>query len=306
MAFVGTVWHELFFMKKRGPKPPDFGSLNCWEFEFYKVFHLLRDGTSLPARYATPSSLSVEETRKLIGLLTQLTGADHYLTTRRVAREFGENVVLKKPPTGMDIWWAENQLAEELYWLRSALKPRRIEAQNKRRRIWNDLVQANTYASLRKACGRWARLPDVRGGGLVCFPAHIIGKAAAFLSMKQNRRFPRSNYGDNSRLEYLARGMAGAVLGMSPMTAIERLRNMKHTADGPLWIMRNESYSLPINEQYCGCWRCRIKKSNEAGEITRTAYENGLKLFCEVANSTKTPTEWRRIRPTWTPAKRRI
>lgn len=304
MASVGTVWHELLFMRKRGPKPPDFGSLNFWEFEFYKVFHLLRDGASLPSR--TLSSVSVEETRKFIGLLAQLTGADYYLTTRRVAIEFGENVNLKRPPTGMDIWWAEDQLAEELYWLRSALKPIRIKAKSKRRKIWKDLVQANTYASLRKACGRWARLPDVRSAGLVCFPAHIIGNAAAFFSMKQNRRFPRSNYGDNSRLEYLARGMAGAVLGVSPMTAIERLRNMKHTADGPLWVMINQNYTLPVNEQYCGCWRCRIEKSNEAGEITRTGYENGLRLFCDLASSTNAPTEWRRIRPAWSPAKRRI
>ena len=26
---------------------------------------------------------------------------------------------------------------------------------NKDRKIWDDLVQANTYASLRKSCGRW-------------------------------------------------------------------------------------------------------------------------------------------------------
>lgn len=286
-------------MKKRGPKPPDFGSLNFWEFEFYKVFHLLRDGTSLPSRYATPSSLSVEETRKFIALLTHMTAANYYLTSRRVAIELGEDVNLKKPPIGMDIWWAEHQRTDELYWLQRSLRSRRIQAQIARHKIWIDLVLANTYASLRKACGRWARLPDVRGAGLVCFPGHVVANADAFLSMKNNKRFPRSKYGDNSRLEYLARGMAGAVLGMSPMTAIERLRNMKHTADGPLWIVHNENYNLPINEQYCGCWRCWIKKSNEAGEITRTAYENGLKLFCELANSTKTPTEWRKIRPAW-------
>lgn len=304
-------WHLLAhfgtsFMKRRGPKPPDFVSLNFWEFEFYKVFHLLRDGTAFPSRYAPPSSLSVQETRKLIDQLAGMTAADYYLTAQRVAIELGQNVNSKKPPTSMDIWSAENARTEELYWLRRALKPLRIEAQTTRRKIWNDLVQANTYASLRKACGRWARLPDVRGAGLVCFPAHVMANAAAFLSMKQNKRFPRSNYGDNSRVEYLSRGMAGAVLGMSPMTAIERLRNMKHTADGPLWVRQNQNYIFSDDEQYCGCWRCSIDKSNEATKITTIGYENGLKLFFEVAQSTRTPREWQKIRPDRMPTRRKI
>lgn len=306
MASVGTVWHKLFFMGKRGPKPPDFGSLNFWEFEFYKAFHGLRDGTSLPIQYVSASGLSVEETQTFISRLERMSPADYYLTTRRVAVELGENLNLKKPPTGMDVWWAEHQRSEELFWLRQDLDPRRIEAQSTRRRIWNDLVRSNTYAALRKACGRWARLPDVRGAGLVCFPKHVVTNAAQFLSMKQNRRFPRSNYADDSRLEYLARGMAGAVLGMSSMTAIERLRNMKHAPGGPFWVTASESYVLPVKEQYCGCWRCSIEKSNEVSKITRTWYENGQRLFFELASSTRTPKEWKTIRPTWMPPKTRI
>ncbi len=282
-------------MGKRGPKPTDFGSLNFWEFEFYKAFHMLRDGISLPARHVPPSGLSTDQTAMFIRLLSKMTNAEYYQTTRRVAQEFGENVNLKKPPTNTDIWWAERQRKEELYWLKKDLNPLRIEAQNARGKIWNDLVQANNYASLRKACGRWARLPDVRGAGLVCFPGHIIAKAAAFLSMKQNQRFPRSKYGDGSRLDYLARGMAGAIIEISPMTAIERLRNMKHTPDGPLWVTHNQDYTLPATEQYCGCWRCRIEKTNEAGKITRTAYENGQWLFFELARNTKVPREWSAI-----------
>jgi hypothetical protein len=191
-------------MTRRGPKPTDFGSLNFWDFEFYKAFHLLRDGTSLPSRYAPPSGLSVKETRQFIDLLTHMTAADYYLTTRRVAIEFGENVNLNRRPTRPDIWCAENRRTDELYWLRRELSPRRIEAQPARRKIWNDLVYANTYASLRKACGRWARLPDVRGAGLVCFPGHIISNAAAFLSMKQNQRPCRSSGASISRTSLFA------------------------------------------------------------------------------------------------------
>ena len=71
--------------------------------------------------------------------------------------------------------------------------------------------------------------------------------------MKRNRRFPRSSYADESRLEYLARGMAGVMMEVSPMTAMERLRNMKHTVGAPMW---NET------EKWCGCWRCRLQRSH--------------------------------------------
>lgn len=286
-------------MRKRGPKPVDFGSLNCWEFEFYKAFHVLRDGSSLPLQYAPPSGLSMEEARRYGESLARMTAAEYWLTTRRVAKELGERVDLRRPPTGMDIWWAEGQRAEELFWLKRKVDPPRIEAQRARRKIWNDLIESSTYASLRKACGRWAQLRDVRGAGLVCFPAHIMSNAAQFFSMKRNQRFPRSNYAGDSRLEYLSRGMAGAVLGMSPMTAIERLRNMKHTVGGPLWVIARESYTLPADEEYCGCWRCSIEKSNKVGRITGTWYENGLRLFFELASSTRTPLEWKKIWPTW-------
>jgi hypothetical protein len=284
-------------MGKRGPKPPDFGSLNFWEFEFYKAFHMLREGVSLPTQHLPASSLSSQEIRAFIELLSQMTDAEYYQTTRRVAQELGEKVNLQKPPIDMDIWWAARERNEEIYWLRKDLYPLRIKAQHARRKIWNDLIKADTYASLHKACGRWARLRDVRGAGLACFAGHVVENAAAFLSMKENQRFPRSKHGDDSRLEYLARGMAGAILRMSPMTAIERLRNMKHTPKGPLWITRQEAYILPANEQYCGCWRCRIKKSNGAGRISRNAYENGQRLFFELAKNTRVPKEWNAIQP---------
>src|SRR5205823_5138617 len=100
--------------------------------------------------------------------------------------------------------------------------------------------------------------------------------------------------------------MAGAILGVSPMTALERLRNMKHTSGGPLWVISQQSYALPPAEQYCGCWRCSIEKSNEVGKITRTWYENGLRLFFELASSTRAPREWKAIRSTWMPQRRRI
>jgi hypothetical protein len=283
-------------MGKRGQKPVDLGELNFWEFEFYKAFHMLRDGTSLPRQYATSSGLSDSEIQMFIGRLKRMTLADYYLTTQRVAKELGYNVNLKRPPTSMDLWWAENQRKEELYWLERELNPPRIAGQAKRRNIWSDLVRANTYSALRRACERWAQLPDVRGAGLTCFAEHVLTNAAPFLVMKKNKRFPRSGYADDARLQYLARGMAGVLSGRSPMTAIERLRNMKHNSDGPLWVTSRENYVLPENEQYCRCWQCRIENSNRVEEMTRAGYENGLKLFIELSETTKAPKEWSRAK----------
>ena len=176
------------------------------------------------------------------------------------------------------------------------MKPKSIAAQVRRRKIWNDLVRATTYAALRKACGRWAQLPDVWRRGMTPFPQHIAENAAQFLFMKRDRRFPRSKYGDESRVEYLARGLAGVLCGVSPMTGIERLRNMKHEPGGPLWVTRQGDYTLPVTQQCCGCWRCSIKRSNKVTQMTQTWYENGLKLFMELASSTKVPKEWNALR----------
>ncbi len=281
-------------MGKRGQKPIDLGELNFWEFEFYKVFRLLRDGTSLPGRYTTRSGLSRSEVHAFIAQLKNMAPADYYLTAQRVAKELGQSVNLNRPPTSMDLWWAEDQRKEELHWLERELSPPKIAAQEKRRKIWNDLVYANTYAALRKACGRWAQLPDVRGAGLTCYAEHVLSHASHFLAMKKNDRFPRSDYADDARLEYLARGMAGAISGRSPMTGIERLRNMKHDANGPLWVKQNGNAVLPADHQYCACWRCRIENSNRVTEITRAGYEEGLRLFIGIANTTKAPKEWNR------------
>ena len=96
--------------------------------------------------------------------------------------------------------------------------------------------------------------------------------------MKRNKRFPRSNYGNDARIDYLARGMAGILVGVSPMTAIERLRNLKHAPGGPLWN---------TDERRCDCWRCHLKRSNELNNTTHNWFENGLRRFIEIADEMK-------------------
>jgi hypothetical protein len=290
LAWFGTGFE---FMGRRGPKAVDLGQLSSWEFEFYKAFHFLRDGTSLPAKYDTTLGLTRAELATFIQELRKMSINHYWLAGRRVAADMGEPTNLARPPGRMDRHWAERQKEEEIYWLDRVLNPPKAEAEARRRKIWRDLVQANTYAALRKSCGRWAQLPDVRRAGLTPFPKHVVENAAQFIRMKQNQRFPRSQYGDDSRVEYLARGMAGIFSGVSPMTAIERLRNMKHSDEGPMWVTRVENHVLPKNERYCGCWRCRIETSQKVSKVTQGWYGNSLRFFMEVAATTRVPKEWR-------------
>jgi hypothetical protein len=266
-------------MQKRGPKPVNMGLLNVWDFEFYKAFHSLRDGIALPTRnLPPPSGVSRSELRAILTRLKSMSAAEYWRVQQQMTTEFGESVDLEHVPTEVEIEFADRDLKEEIYWLERSLISQKIHAQVKRREIWDDLIRANTYGALRKACEGWSELLDVRASGLIPFPEHVSANARQFLSMKRNKRFPRSNYGDDARVDYLARGMAGVVVGVSPMTANERLRNLKHAPGGPLWN---------TGEGRCNCWRCHLRSSHELGRTTQGWYENGLRMFIEIANEMK-------------------
>ncbi|HMK31130.1 MAG TPA: hypothetical protein VK473_15715 [Terriglobales bacterium] len=85
-------------------------------------------------------------------------------------------------------------------------------------------------------------------------------------------------------MDYLARGMSGVMVGVSPMTAIERLRNMKHGPNGPMWSEIDKK---------CSCWRCSLLGQAEIHPIQEW-YTEGLRLFMEIATNTKAPKEWLR------------
>lgn len=266
-------------MGKRGPKPVNTGLLNVWEFEFYKAFHLLRDGIALPARnLPPPSGFSRSELRAVLSRLKSMSAAEYWRVQQQMATEFAENVDLEHAPTKDEIDFAGHDLKEEIYWLERTLFPQTIRVHAERRKIWDDLIRGSTYAAVRKACQHWSQLSDVRASGLAPFPEHVRANTGQVLSMKENKRFPRSHYGDDARMDYLARGMAGALVGVSPMTAIERLRNLKHAPGGPLWN---------TSEHRCKCWRCHLNISNKITKTTQGWYENGLQRFIEIADEMK-------------------
>jgi hypothetical protein len=266
-------------MGKRGPQPASMGLLNVWDFEFYKAFHSLRDGIALPVpNLPPPSGFSRSELRAILKRMKSMSAAEYWRVQQQMTTEFTENVDLGQVPTKDEIRFANRDLKEETDWLERVLIPQKIHAQVERRKIWDDLILASTYAAVRNGCQHWSQLSDVRAPGLNTFPEHVRANTGQFLSMKENKRFPRSHYGDDARMDYLARGMAGVLVGVSPMTAIERLRNLKHAPGGPLWN---------TSEHRCKCWRCHLNISNKIAGTTQGWYENGLQRFIEIADEMK-------------------
>jgi hypothetical protein len=208
----------------------------------------------------------------------------YWLTSRLVGAQLDQRINIRKPPTAVGLRWADERIKERIWELRRQLQPLSTTALVKRRKTWRDLVEADTYALLRRACGRWARLPDVRADGMTSFPKHIQDNAEQFLKMRHNKRFPTAAYSDEARINYLARGMAGVLSDKRAMTGIERLRNMKHDNTGPWWDSA---------AQRCRCWRCELEHTDATSRWFQQSYEDGLRVFMEFARTTKVPLEWR-------------
>jgi hypothetical protein len=256
-------------MGKRGPKPVDIGLLNVWEFEWYKAFHLLRDGLELPYHRAEKLRwIERAVNRARLRDLEKTPVVDYYrdLLKAEFHTPEEESLIVQNPA---NLAWAEKEQQKEVAWLKSSLQPRQIEKAAEGRKIWNGLVAAQALPALKETCDSWARLRNLRSGSSSYFPAdfHILANTDQFFSMKRNVRFPRSDSASDSRLEFLARGMAGVLADVSPMTAIERLRNMKHASGGPLW-------SATAN--HCDCWRCGLERSNRVYETLEKAYKEEL------------------------------
>jgi len=274
-------------MGKRGPKPVDVGLLNFWECEWYKAFHVLRDGTALPgtrAVSAPPHTISSSQVRDWVRKLKAMDEAEYLKINNLACKAIaGERHADQSPSDEISLWWAREQKEREIAELERYLNPKKITAETERRALWQSLWHAETTAALQKVCERWALLEDVRARGLVVFPNYVLANAHEFLRMKRDRRFPKSDSPtfDESRLEYLARGMAGILAEVSPMTGIERLRNMQHAKGGPLWARE------PGGREYCGCWRCGLDASRPAHKLSALGWWNGMALFMKLADQSR-------------------
>src|SRR5436309_1500633 len=133
-------------MGKRGPKPVEISLLNLWEFEFHKALGSLLGGSGNEG--TPPSRLRKQELKSFISRLKQMTPEHYWLTTRRLSRKMGNRVNLARRPIDLDRWWAERERDDEILWMQRELNPPKPLAKTRRRKIWFDLVKADTYAAL--------------------------------------------------------------------------------------------------------------------------------------------------------------
>jgi hypothetical protein len=125
------------------------------------------------------------------------------------------------------VWQAHtNQLAAEI---EVEEKSRLRERELAEPQVWKRLVRATTAERVRDACHRSKRWlnPNWRGRPFVSL---LSEKAEQFVRAKDDRFYPRAQHpsSDRKRVVFFARAMAGISCGISPSTAIGRLRKMKH------------------------------------------------------------------------------
>jgi hypothetical protein len=262
-----------FELRRRGRKPLSLGLLCTWEFEWYKAFHLLRDGTQLPP---DPNFVAANERATKEQLqwwkkvsLKEILG-DMQPGTPPPFDELPDAEREKaKRHWEMREWRALKELAElerraEIAALERWLKPKETPARAERRKNWETLAGPEaSVKTIEHACEEWKRLPDVRAQGVAVFADHVQANMEEFRRMKRDRRYP-GPAADDSRLEYLARGMSGIMVGASPITAVQRLRLMKHDPSSPVW---SEA------ENRCRCWRCSLEGSRRSWRTLRSLKE---------------------------------
>jgi hypothetical protein len=259
-------------MAKRGRKPIDYRHLNQLDRECFKGFHSLCKGSDLPATKIELLSLSgyIQSTAKLLVTLRAMTVSEFWINYEfdgdnapPLPKKEVKHVAERQART---IAGFEDEVKELKARVAAALKqvtePEAIRGQAATYRVWQSLWQAKTATGVVRACERWDNLPSPYADRFVS--AFVVRYTDQFLSMKRDARFPKSAGADDARITYLSAGLAGLIVGISPLTAIERLRKLSHSAGSPLWKEESE---------VCLCWRCAWRRRQERLVKAANAHE---------------------------------
>lgn len=188
-------------MGKRGPQATPIADLIFWEGLWYWVFRHLRGVMPSYERLASAKIIKAQLRAELEEL-------------RKFApKDLGEK------------YWVEQERKE----LERDLRPRIPDSEPP---IWHSLVTAEKAADIRKACQeskRWLN-PKWQGRPYV---RELYDHAEQFVRAKRSPYYPRRNSGDEKRIIFFARAMAGISLGLSPNTSIHKLRKIRHGAKCP-------------------------------------------------------------------------
>jgi hypothetical protein len=268
-------------MSKRGRKPINLWHLDQLDGLCYRGFHRLCKGIHLPVTEAEARRMLASETVE-----ERIQQSLHDEAKRKTLKRFWSE---EAPPEWQaDLDRAADYRAEYLAtrdaWahqsrerqrdLLSLIKELGDQPKNKKARLasfraWEALWQADAADAVQEACAAWDRLPARYRDPLV---SEVVAKhSEEFVRMKDDSRFPRSPWADEARISYLAKGTAGLMLGVSPLTAIERLRKFTHKRGHPLYVkvrpgdLRLGRLSSPSTQALCHCWRCLFSRKRERG-----------------------------------------
>lgn len=173
-------------IRRRGRKPLNLGLLCTWEFEWYKAFHLLRDGTQLPpdANFVAANERASKgllrwwkkvSLKEILGDMRpgppppfdELPQGEREKAKRRW--EMMEWKVLKD--------FAELERKAEIAGLERWLKPRETPARTDRRKIWETLADPGAPSkTVEQVCEQWEASPRCSRTGSCSFCGSRAGQ----------------------------------------------------------------------------------------------------------------------------------
>jgi hypothetical protein len=179
-------------MAKRGRKPLDLNLLIWYEWHWWQTFSALRDGVEGGAEMASPWS-----------------PPDDFEYPSRPAWMTNPGAVHDWDKKAREDWLS--------HWEYHPNYSKQIPAE---RHVWEALKRAETPSQLRRIFSMSKRLGDW---------SMLDEHAEQFLAaLKDSRYSGKSSSKDDQRLLYCARAMAAISLHISPATAVDRLRKLKH------------------------------------------------------------------------------
>lgn len=189
-------------MGKRGPQPTQLRDLVFWEGLWYWVFYHLRG--------VLPSYENVTMNKEV---------------RKQLKVELNELGKLIPSDLAEEDWLARRKMEID-----REVKPRVSVSEPT---VWTALVNAQTAEDVRKACRQSKRWLNPKWQGRA-YVQKLFDHAKEFVLAKNtNTYYPRSQSGDEKRITFFARAMAGIEMGLSPNTAIDKLRKMKHGEQCP-------------------------------------------------------------------------
>lgn len=118
----------------------------------------------------------------------------------------------------------EDWLARQKAQIELALRPKAPISEPE---VWRAVVTPRMADEVRAACRQSKRWLNPKWQGKV-YVQDLYDHAEQFIQAKKDPYYPKRESGDEKRVAFFARVMAGISLGISPGTSVDRLRKMKH------------------------------------------------------------------------------